>query len=42
MKKKVRLAILPFIAFEIDYGERNRQRLDELSHEAGIPADPAE
>lgn len=36
MKKKVRLAVLPFIAFEIDYGERNRQRMDELSNEAGI------
>lgn len=34
LKKTSRLAVLPYIAFEIDYGERNRQRLDELSREA--------
>lgn len=33
LKKTSRLAILPYITFEIDYGERNRQRLDELSRE---------
>ena len=34
MKHHGRFAILPFIKFEFDYGEQNRQRLDELSHEA--------
>ncbi len=34
MKQHGRFAILPFIKFEFDYGEQNRQRLDELSHEA--------
>lgn len=33
LKKTSRLAILPYITFELDYGERNRQRLDELSSE---------
>lgn len=33
LKKVSRLAILPYITFELDYGERNRQRLDELSRE---------
>jgi len=33
LKKTSRLAVLPYIAFELDYGERNRQRLDELSRE---------
>jgi ribosome-binding factor A len=27
-----RLGIVPHLSFKIDYGERNRQRLDELSH----------
>jgi ribosome-binding factor A len=31
--KKARLATLPFIRFELDYGEKNRQRMDELSRE---------
>ena len=40
LKKASRLSILPYIKFELDYGERNRQRLDELSNEAGpIPAE---
>jgi ribosome-binding factor A len=34
LKKHGRFAILPFIKFEYDYGEKNRQRLDELSKEA--------
>lgn len=34
IKERGRFAILPFIKFEFDYGEQNRQRLDELSHEA--------
>ncbi|HEY0010442.1 MAG TPA: ribosome-binding factor A [Candidatus Paceibacterota bacterium] len=33
LKKTSRLAILPYVTFELDYGERNRQRLDELSRE---------
>ncbi|HEY4489486.1 MAG TPA: ribosome-binding factor A [Candidatus Paceibacterota bacterium] len=33
LKKTSRLAVLPYIKFELDYGERNRQRLDELSRE---------
>lgn len=28
---KARLRVTPFITFELDRGERNRQRLDELS-----------
>jgi len=34
LKKHSRLAILPYIRFELDEGERNRQRLDELSRDA--------
>ena len=41
LKKASRLAILPYISFEIDYGEINRQRINELSHEIG-PIAPAE
>ncbi len=26
-----RIGMIPFLKFKIDYGERNRQRLDELS-----------
>lgn len=33
LKKTTRLAILPYITFELDHGERNRQRIDELSRE---------
>lgn len=33
LKKQSRLMILPFIEFQEDLGERNRQRLDELSNE---------
>ena len=32
LKRHGRFAILPFIKFELDYGEKNRQRLDELSN----------
>ena len=28
-----RIGIIPHLTFKIDYGERNRQRLDELSNE---------
>jgi ribosome-binding factor A len=30
-RDKSRISIMPHIDFKIDYGERNRQRLDELS-----------
>lgn len=33
LKKEGRFAVLPFIHFEFDYGEQNRQHLDELSRE---------
>lgn len=44
LKKRSRLNILPYIAFEIDYGELNRQRLDEVSKEIGeiAPESPEE
>ncbi len=34
LKETARLGVLPYIKFELDYGERNRQRLDELSRDA--------
>ncbi len=33
VKDNSRLGLLPFLRFKIDYGERNRQRLDELTAE---------
>lgn len=33
MKKSSRMGRLPFVRFEFDYGEQNRQRMDELSKE---------
>jgi ribosome-binding factor A len=33
LKGHARFPVLPYIVFEIDYGELNRQRLDELSRE---------
>lgn len=36
LKKHSRLAVLPYIRFELDYGELNRQRIDELSREAEL------
>lgn len=33
LKKTSRLAVLPYITFELDYGELNRQRIEELSRE---------
>ena len=35
LKKASRLSRLPYSTFEFDYGEQNRQRLDELSREIG-------
>ena len=31
IRKKLQMRILPFLDFEIDKGEKNRQRIDELS-----------
>ncbi len=39
LKKSSRLGRLPYITFEFDYGEQNRQRLDELSRELGDSAE---
>lgn len=33
LRDKSRIGFIPHIDFKIDYGERNRQRLDELSEE---------
>jgi len=33
LRDNSRIGIVPHINFKIDYGERNRQRLDELSEE---------
>jgi ribosome-binding factor A len=33
IKRKGRFGTLPFIKFEFDYGEQNRQHLDEISRE---------
>lgn len=41
-ESKVRFPVLPYITFEIDYGELNRQRLDELSREANQGHEPTE
>jgi len=32
IKKQTRMRVLPFFDFKIDRGERNRQRIDELSN----------
>jgi ribosome-binding factor A len=33
IKKKSNLKIIPFIEFEVDYGERHRQHIDEIARE---------
>jgi len=33
LKKHARLKALPFVEFELDYGEKNRQRIDLLTKE---------
>jgi ribosome-binding factor A len=33
VRAKSKIGIIPHLAFKIDYGERNRQRLDELTSE---------
>ena len=32
VKKKSKIGIVPHLAWRIDYGERNRQRLDEITN----------
>jgi len=32
IKKNTKMRVLPFLDVEIDYGEKNRQRIDELSN----------
>lgn len=34
LKKHSRLKMLPFVDFEIDYGEKHRQHIDELTRKA--------
>jgi ribosome-binding factor A len=31
VKEHAKMRVLPFVDFEIDFGEKNRQRIDELS-----------
>jgi len=31
LKKNTKMRVLPFLDVELDYGEKNRQRIDELS-----------
>lgn len=33
IKKKSNLKIIPFIEFSVDYGERHRQHIDDISRE---------
>ncbi len=33
LKKKLDMRVIPFLDFELDYGEKNRQRIDELALE---------
>lgn len=35
LKSHARFPVLPYITFEIDYGELNRQHLDEVSRDVG-------
>jgi Ribosome-binding factor A len=42
LKRTTRLAILPYITFELDYGEKNRQHLEEITRGLVIPEAPAE
>ena len=32
LMEKARMRRIPFFDFEIDYGEKNRQKIDEISH----------
>jgi hypothetical protein len=33
VRAKSKIGIIPQLAWKIDYGERNRQRLDEITNE---------
>jgi ribosome-binding factor A len=35
IKKKMRIKQIPFLTFEVDYGERHRQHIDEIVRETG-------
>ncbi|MDB5265774.1 MAG: Ribosome-binding factor [Parcubacteria group bacterium] len=39
LKRTARLAILPYITWELDYGEKNRQRLEEVTRGLVIPTE---
>lgn len=34
LQNKLKMRSIPFLDFEIDYGEKNRRRIDELSQES--------
>ncbi|MBU4536796.1 ribosome-binding factor A [Patescibacteria group bacterium] len=34
LRKNISMRSVPFLDFELDYGEKNRQRIDELSQES--------
>lgn len=36
LKKEGRFAVLPFVKFEFDYGEENRQHLEQLSKDIDL------
>jgi ribosome-binding factor A len=42
LKRTARLAILPYITWELDYGEKNRQRLEEVTRGLVIPTESEE
>ncbi|PIT91489.1 hypothetical protein COU17_00695 [Candidatus Kaiserbacteria bacterium CG10_big_fil_rev_8_21_14_0_10_49_17] len=33
LKKRLSVRRIPFVEFELDYGEKNRQRIDEISND---------
>lgn len=42
LKKHSRFAVLPYVTFEIDYGEINRQQVEEVSRGVVIPEESEE
>ncbi len=38
VKKHMRIKQIPFLSFEVDFGERHRQHIDDLVRDAGIPS----
>ena len=36
VKKHMRIKQIPFLSFEVDFGERHRQHIDDLVRDAGI------